>query len=50
MNQLYKNMALWMVIILIVILLFSLFNSSQPSREEMIFSDFLRKVEVGEVR
>jgi cell division protease FtsH len=50
MNQFYKNMALWMVIVLVVILLVSLFNSNQQSREEMIFSDFLRRVEVGEVR
>ena len=50
MNQVYKNLALWMVIGLIVILLFNLFNTSQPSREEIVFSDFMRKVEMGEVR
>ena len=50
MNQLYKNLALWMVIGLIVILLFNLFNSTQPSREEIVFSDFMRKVELSEVR
>ncbi len=49
-NQLYKNLALWMVIGLIVILLFNLFQANQPSREEIVFSDFLRKVEAGEVR
>src|SRR3990170_3544398 len=50
MNQFYKNLALWMVIGLIVILLFNLFNSTQPSREEIVFSEFMRKVELGEVR
>ncbi len=50
MNQFYKNLAVWMVIGLIVILLFNLFQANQPSREEIVFSDFLRKVESGEVR
>ena len=50
MNQFYKNLALWMVIGLIVILLFNLFQTTQPSREEIVFSDFLRKVEAGEVK
>ena len=49
-NQFYKNLALWMVIGLIIILLFNLFQANQPSREEIVFSDFLRKVETGEVR
>jgi cell division protease FtsH len=50
MNQFYKNLAVWMVIGLIVILLFNLFQANPPSREEIVFSDFLRKVESGEVR
>ncbi len=50
MNQFYKNLALWMVIGLIVILLFNLFQTNQPSREEVVFSDFLRRVEAGEVK
>jgi cell division protease FtsH len=49
-SQFYKNLVLWMVIGLIVILLFNLFQSSQPAKEEIVFSDFLRKVEQGEVR
>jgi cell division protease FtsH len=50
MNQFYRNLAVWMVIGLIVILLFNLFQANQPSREEIVFSDFLKKVESGEVR
>ena len=50
MNQFYKNLVLWMVIGLIVILLFNLFQASAPAKEEIVFSDFLKKVEVGEVR
>ncbi len=50
MNPFYKNLALWMVIGLIVILLFNLFSANQPTRGEIVFSDFLKKVEAGEVR
>jgi len=50
MNQFYKNLVLWMVIGLIVILLFNLFQATAPAKEEIVFSDFLKKVEVGEVR
>jgi cell division protease FtsH len=46
----YKNLALWMVIGLIVIVLFNVFQASQPSRDKLIFSDFLKRVEAGEVR
>ncbi len=46
----YKNLALWMVIGLIVIVLFNVFQASQPSRDKMVFSDFLKRVESGEVR
>ena len=46
----YKNLALWMVIGLIVIVLFNIFQASQPSRDKLIFSDFLKRVEQGEVR
>ena len=50
MNPFYKNLALWMVIGLIVILLFNLFQANQSPRGEIIFSDFLKRVETGEVR
>jgi cell division protease FtsH len=50
MNPFYKNLALWMVIGLIVILLFNLFQANQSPRGEIIFSDFLKRVEGGEVR
>src|SRR5438876_3875857 len=49
-SPLYKNLALWMVIGLIVIVLFNVFQASQPSRDKMIFSDFLKRVEAGEVK
>src|ERR1700730_19421565 len=46
----YKNLALWMVIGLIVIVLFNVFQASQPSRDKMVFSDYLKRVEAGEVK
>jgi cell division protease FtsH len=46
----YKNLALWMVIGLIIIVLFNVFQASQPSRDKLVFSDFLKRVETGEVR
>jgi cell division protease FtsH len=50
MNQVYKNLALWMVIGLIVILLFTVFQGSQQSSNEPPnFSEFLRAVEQGRV-
>ncbi|MFQ5898387.1 MAG: ATP-dependent zinc metalloprotease FtsH [Candidatus Methylomirabilia bacterium] len=50
MNRFHRNLAVWMVVGLMVILLINLFQAHQPSREEIVFSDFLRKVEAGEVR
>ncbi len=50
MNQVYKNLALWMVIGLIVILLFTVFQGAQQSgHEQPNFSEFLRAVEQGRV-
>src|SRR5712691_5327609 len=49
MNQVYKNLALFMVIGLIVILLFTVFSTSQQGGQESNFSDFLRNVELGRV-
>jgi cell division protease FtsH len=46
----YKNLALWMVIGLIVILLFNLFQQKESTRDEISFSEFLKRVDAGEVR
>jgi len=48
-NPLLKNVALWLMIGLIMILVFNIFNQGQPSEKELIFSDFMNKVEAGEV-
>src|SRR5262249_57536546 len=50
MNQVYKNLALWMVIGHIVILLFTVFSNTQPGGQESPnFSEFLKAVEQGRV-
>jgi cell division protease FtsH len=50
MNQVYKNLALWMVIGLIVILLFTVFQGAQQERQEQPnFSEFLKAVDQGRV-
>jgi len=50
MNPRTKNLALWIVVGLFMILLFNLFNTtSRPLEDEIIFSDFMVKTEKGEV-
>jgi cell division protease FtsH len=46
----YKNLALWLVISLMMILLFNLFNQPRTSQEKVIFSEFLAALERGEVK
>ena len=50
MSPFYKNLALWLVISLMMILLFNLFNQPRGTQEKVIFSDFLAAVDRGEVR
>jgi len=46
----YKNLALWLIISLMMILLFNLFNQPRATQEKVIFSDFLTALERGEVK
>jgi len=48
-NTFYKNLSMWLVIGLTMILLFNLFNKPQPSVVEMSYTDFLTSVESGAV-
>jgi cell division protease FtsH len=50
MNPFYKNMALWLVIALVMVLLFNLFNQPKLSRQKVLFSEFRLAVDRGEVR
>ncbi len=49
MNQFYKNLALWLVIGMILIALFNIFNQPQNTKFEVIFSEFMNQVETGQV-
>ena len=49
MNPLQKNIALWLIISLIFVLLYNLFNQPKNSQEGVIFSDFIAAVEQGQV-
>ena len=49
MNQFYKNLALWLVIGLILIALFNIFNKPLVPQSEIIFSDFIDQVEKGQI-
>ena len=49
MNSFYKNLSMWLVIGLTMILLFNLFNKPQKSVVEMSYSDFLTSVESGQI-
>ena len=49
MNQFYKNLALWLVIGIVLIALFNMFNQPLNPQSEVVFSDFMDKVEQGQV-
>jgi len=48
-NNFYKNLSMWLVIGLTMILLFNLFNKPQSPIVEMSYSDFLASVESGTI-
>lgn len=49
MSPFYKNLALWLVISLMMILLFNLFNQPRVQDSEVSYSEFLASVEKGEI-
>ena len=49
MNPFYKNLALWLVISLMMILLFNLFNQSRMQDSEISYTEFMNRVEKGNV-
>jgi len=48
-NQFYKNLALWLVIGIVLIALFNMFNQPLNPQSEVVFSDFMDKVEQGQI-
>ncbi|RUA01614.1 MAG: cell division protein FtsH [Deltaproteobacteria bacterium] len=49
MNPFYKNLALWLVITLLMIMLYNLFNQQQMTDSTMSYSEFLSMVEAERV-
>jgi cell division protease FtsH len=48
-NPFYKNLALWLVITLMMIMLYNLFNSQQVSETSKSYTEFLAMVDEGRV-
>jgi len=48
-NQSQKNIALWIVISLVFVFLFQMFNQPQGKKEEIAYSDFIGYVDKGQV-
>lgn len=49
MSSVYRSLFIWLMIGLIMILLFNLVSTPKKMEDEIIFSDFMTKVEAGEV-
>ncbi|NLV23799.1 MAG: ATP-dependent metallopeptidase FtsH/Yme1/Tma family protein [Deltaproteobacteria bacterium] len=50
MNQFYKNLALWLVISLVMILLFNMMTQKSPEQQQISYSNFLSALENGQVQ
>jgi len=48
-NQFYKNLALWLVISLMMILVFNLFSKSRSNQEMTNYTEFVTAVDAGKV-
>ncbi|MFW5908501.1 MAG: ATP-dependent metallopeptidase FtsH/Yme1/Tma family protein, partial [Desulfosalsimonas sp.] len=49
MNAFNKNIALWVVIVLMMIMLYNIFNTQQQAEQEVDYTRFLNMVEDGSV-
>ncbi len=49
MNQSQKNIALWIVISLVFVFLFQMFNQPQGQKEKIVYSDFVGYLDRGQV-
>ena len=50
MNPLQKNIALWLVISLVFVLLYHIFSQPKGAQENVVYSDFLTSVDRGQVK
>jgi len=48
-NPLQKNIALWLVISLVFVMIYHLFNQPKTAQTEVIYSDFLSYVDKAQV-
>ena len=48
-NNIYKNVMLWMVIALIMVMLFNFFNASHTIREKISYTEFISNAEEGRI-
>jgi cell division protease FtsH len=48
-NNFFKNVSLWLVIILIVIMVFNTFNNPSKFQNELTYSELLNKIDSGKV-
>ena len=49
-QQFYRNMALWVVILVMILLLVTMLRQGQQAPLELVYSEFERKVDAGEVQ
>lgn len=49
MKPFYKNLALWLIIGIVVFLVFDMFQFRQPLSQNLIYSDFIAKLEMNQI-
>lgn len=49
-NQFYKNISLWLVIVLMMVMLYNIFNQQQGGQADLGYSEFLSLVEDGRIQ
>jgi cell division protease FtsH len=49
-NQFYKNISLWLVIVLMMVMLYNIFNQQQAGQTDIGYSEFLSMVEMDRVQ
>jgi cell division protease FtsH len=49
-NQFYKNISLWLVIVLMMVMLYNIFNQQQAGQPDIGYSEFLSLVEDGQIQ
>ena len=48
-QQFYKNMALWVVLLLMILLLVTVLRQSKTTPAEITYTDFMAKIEAGDI-